>query len=124
MKVGFCISTCGEYLTVPTIDPSVFTYVLDGDSKGEDIALPGFWSYASTDFATIYKYCGLPQITTAGVEPYIAVVDLIDEDNDKVYDLNMFVDLAAGDDVAGNYTINITASYDGDPNAAIVTTSV
>ena len=55
-----------------------------------------------------------------GIESYIATVDLIDEDNDKVYDLNMFVDLAAGNDVAGNYTVNITASYDGDPNAETV----
>ena len=57
-----------------------------------------------------------------GIESYIATIDLIDEDNDKVFDLNLFVDLAAGDDTAGNYTVNITASYDADPDASTVTT--
>ena len=60
VKVGLCIDTCGTYLTVPTIDPSIFDFVLDNASKGEDIALPGFWDYPSNSFATIFEFCGIP----------------------------------------------------------------
>ena len=54
VKVGLCIDNCGSYLAVPTIDPSIYNYLLDDASKGEDIALPGFWTYPSNSFATIF----------------------------------------------------------------------
>ena len=49
---------------------------------------------------------------------------MIDEDNDKVYNLSMTVDLAVGNDLVGNYTVNLTASFDADPDASTVSTSV
>ena len=54
VKVGLCIANCGSYLAVPTIDPSIYNYLLDDASKGEDITLPGFWTYPSNSFATIF----------------------------------------------------------------------
>ena len=36
----------------------------------------------------------------------------------------MTVDLAAGNDSAGNYTVNLTASFDADPDASTVSTSI
>ena len=49
---------------------------------------------------------------------------MIDEDNDKVYNLSMTVDLAVGNDLVGNYTVNLTASFDADPDASTVSASV
>ena len=49
---------------------------------------------------------------------------MIDEDNDKVYSLSMTVDLAAGSDSVGNYTVNLTASFDADPDASTVSASL
>ena len=54
VKVGLCIDKCSTYLTVPTIEPSIYTYLLDEASVGEEIALPGFWTYSKTQYATIY----------------------------------------------------------------------
>ena len=46
---------------------------------------------------------------------------MVDEDNDKVYSLSMTVDLAAaGNDSVGNYTVNLTASFDADPDESTV----
>ena len=36
----------------------------------------------------------------------------------------MTVDLAAGNELEGNYTVNLTASFDADPDASTVSTSV
>ena len=47
-----------------------------------------------------------------------------DEDNDNMYSLSLIVDLAAGNDLAGNYTIDLSASYDADPDASTVSTSI
>ena len=49
---------------------------------------------------------------------------MIDEDNDREYSLSMTVDLAAGNDSVGNYTVHLTASFDADLDASTVSTSI
>ena len=53
-----------------------------------------------------------------GIVSNIAQIALSDEDNNNVYSLSLTVDISAGDDIAGNYTINLIASFDNDPDAS------
>ena len=54
VRVGFCIDECSSLLSVPTIDPSIYTYLLDESADTEEIALPGFWTYSSNQFDTVF----------------------------------------------------------------------
>ena len=67
VQVGLCIDKCSSLLTVPTIDPSIYNYQLDESARAEEIALPGFWTYPSTQFKTVYSVCGRPAISMTGI---------------------------------------------------------
>ena len=47
-----------------------------------------------------------------------------DEDNDGVYSLSLTVDPAASNESVGNYTVDLAASFDADPDASTVSTSI
>ena len=51
----------------------------------------------------------------------IASIDLIDDDIDNLAVL-LTIDLSSGSAIAGNYTVDITAYFDIDPNANTIST--
>ena len=59
-----------------------------------------------------------------GINHNLAQIAMSDEDKDRVYDLSLNVNLAVGNDSVGNYTVNLIASFDADPDASAVSTSV
>ena len=68
MNVGLCIDKCSSFLTVPTVDPAIYTFLLDESEGAEEIALPGFWTYSSAQFESIYSVCGIPAISMTGID--------------------------------------------------------
>ena len=59
-----------------------------------------------------------------GIDQNVAQIALSDEDNDGVYSLSLTVDPAVGNDLVGNYTVDLAASFDSDPDASTVSTSI